>query len=307
MQKRFIYIIPIEVWELKSCITSGCKCNCHHPVATTALFSRFWHTFTSLLRTTYGWFVSSGLSLCQNMCCELGDSRNVATTKSKSSTFVGSSNTRGPEIMLRFSCTSPKNGKTASPSVETALNLSLKQNSRRPETLYLNGMRFLVTVSRFSPRFPFFVRRCFQVNPPSAKIRTERSGAPRRCVLRAQLPEMERPFAGMLGLKQPRGEEKEEEEKKKKKRRGEGRGEALGFESEREGRKRGQRRSTAATGRHRRGRIQELARAPFNARTRASTASPSYKDTERHRVVENWELSHIIYLFVRLFAWRRSP
>lgn len=67
-------------------------------------------------------------------------------------------------------------------------------------------MRFLVTGSRrLSPRFLFFVRRCFQVNPQSVKIRSERSGAPRRCVLRAQLPEMERPFAGMPGLNQPRG------------------------------------------------------------------------------------------------------
>lgn len=57
----------------------------------------------------------------------------------------------------------------------------------------------------------------------SAKIRSERSAAPRRCALRAQLPEIERPFAGVLGLNQPRrrgrwgaegggGEERKKEE-----------------------------------------------------------------------------------------------
>lgn len=58
---------------------------------------------------------------------EMSQNKNKQNNKpknNKSGTFVASSTTRGLEIMLRFSCTSPENCKIASHSVETALNLS---------------------------------------------------------------------------------------------------------------------------------------------------------------------------------------
>ncbi|KAF3703469.1 hypothetical protein EXN66_Car019157 [Channa argus] len=92
-----------------------------------------------------------------------------------------------------------------------------------------------------------------------SQIRSERSGAPCRCVLRPELPGIERPFAGMLD----RGCEAEASAGKRRgmcKRRMRGRGEhrwrrkrrGTGYESEKERKReeeRGEQQSTAATGR----------------------------------------------------------
>lgn len=127
---------------------------------------------------------------------------------------------------------------------------------------------------------------------------------------------MERPFAGNAGLESTAGErggggggeeeEKEKEEEKKRRRRGEGRGETLGF---RKAREKGEREDGGEALQRRGGTGEDArksSRTPFNARARApATALPSCKDTERHPVVANWEVSHIVlsFLFLYLFYW----
>ncbi|KAL7373188.1 hypothetical protein ABVT39_000869 [Epinephelus coioides] len=128
----------------------------------------------------------------------------------------------------------------------------------------------------------------FQVNPQCAQIRSQRSGAPFRCVLRPELPGMERPFAGILG----RGCKAEASARGGGGgcgRDGGGRGEALGTKARKKEREREREESSKALQRRGGNTAGEeadsssLSRSRTHSRTRAAS---SYKNTERHLQVK---------------------